>query len=249
MTPRLIIFIILLIGIALFSYSLTLPYYKDQKTADELIDKSYDIDKATYYKKEAQLRTPKLSFMDVGAGLSVASLTILVFLLARKIRHFSDFHKMVSLKRTAIFIISNLTWLIMIPGTIWYYTFRGGRGDYPPFADSIGIPINQQTTGFLFLIIPINLFLLIATVKSSLPARIFIKADEYVGSTIFWEVFFGFWLLLNMFCFITFVIGGDHVSIIVNLIFTYILLNLRAGKINMWKTEDDIAINNMEAAL
>jgi hypothetical protein len=93
------------------------------------------------------------------------------------------------------------------------------------------------------------LFLLIATVKSNLPARIFIKADEYKGGAIFWEVFFGFWLLVNLIFLIDFVIDGDHVTIVVNLFFTYILLNLRAGKISMWKNEQSTAINNIEVAL
>ncbi|TJZ53798.1 hypothetical protein FAZ15_17410 [Sphingobacterium olei] len=71
MTPRLITILTLLIGLGLFSYSLTLPYYKDQKSADDLIGNSYDMDKSDYYKKEAEPRTNKVIFMDLGSGLTI----------------------------------------------------------------------------------------------------------------------------------------------------------------------------------
>ena len=78
MTPRLITILTFVIGLGL-SYSLTLPYYKDQKAADDLLNRSYDIDKQEYYKQEAELRTSKTRFMDLGTGIAIASGTILLF--------------------------------------------------------------------------------------------------------------------------------------------------------------------------
>ncbi len=84
-----------------------------------------------------------------------------------------------------------------------------------------------------------NLFILLTTINITLPTKLFIKADTYSRTVILWEMFFGFWLLLNLICFIEFLIDGDHISIIVNLFFTYILLNLRAGKIANTKNITD----------
>jgi hypothetical protein len=214
---------------------LTLPYYKDQKSADDLIGNSYDMEKSDYYKKEAELRTNKVTFMDLGSGLAIASATILLFLIFTKVKTFNDFKNNRTLTKTATFISANLVWLILLPGTYWYYIFRGGRGDYPPFADSIGIPLMTQIPFYLFLLIPLNIFILLTTIKTNLPTRLFIKPDNYNSTTILWEIFFGFWLLINILCLVGFVTDGDHFSIPVNLFFTFILLTLRAGQISKYE--------------
>ena len=232
MTPRLLIIFTLIIGLGLFAYSLTLPYYTDPKAADSLLVNSYNMDKSDYYKKEAALRTSKVSFMDLGSGISIASATILLFLTFAKINTFSDFDRIKTLDKKAVFIYANTVWLVLLPGTFWYYTFRGGRGDYPPFADSIGIPLMTQIPLYLFLLIPLNIFITLTTIKANLPTRLFIKADTYNRSIVLWEIFFGFWLLVNLLCLIGFVVDGDHFSIPINLFFTFVLLTLRAGQIS-----------------
>src|SRR5690606_39838186 len=70
-----------------------------------------------------------------------------------------DFH-VTGVQTCALPISANLVWLILLPGTYWYYIFRGARGDYPPFADSIGIPLMTQIPFYLFLLIPLNIFML-----------------------------------------------------------------------------------------
>ena len=232
MKIRIILLLILTIGIGLFVYSLTIPYYKDQKAADNLLNRSYDIEKSEYYKLEADLRTNKLTFMDLGSGIAIASGIILLFLTLTKTNSLTDFKNIRTPNKRTVLISSNLVWLILIPGTFWYYTFRGGRGDYPPFADSIGIPLMTQIPFLLFLLIPLNIFILLTTIKTNLPTRLFIRADNYTKTTRILEIFFIFWLIINTLCLVGFVVDGDHFSIFVNLFFTYILLTLRAGQIS-----------------
>jgi hypothetical protein len=117
-----------------------------------------------------------------------------------------------------------------VPGTYWYYVFRGVRGGYPPFGDSIGIPLMTQIPFYLLLLVPLNIFILLTTIKTNLPTKLFIKPDQYSRTKFFWEIFFGFWLLINLLFLVDFVADGDHFSIPVNLFFTYILLALRAGQ-------------------
>ena len=118
---------------------------------------------------------------------------------------------------------------------VLYYNFRFGRGDYPVFADSIGIYVISQNIVFLLLFVPLNIFLCLTIIGINLPAKLFIRADSYNRITIMREVFFGFWLLVNLLCLINFVADGDHVAIPVNLFFTLVLLTLRAGKISKHK--------------
>jgi hypothetical protein len=239
MTPRLITILILLIGLGVFYYSLTLPYYKNQKLADNLFGNSFDIDKADYYKKEADLRTNKVIYMDLGLGLVIASITILLFLIFTKVKLFQDFKNNRTYTKTSIFISANLVWLLLLPGTYWYHFFRGGRGDYPPFADSILIPIMTQISFYLFLLIPLNIFIFLTTIKTNLPTRLFIKPHFYNRETILWELFFGLCILINILCLIAFVVDGDHFSIPVNLFFTYLILTLRAGQISKFDQNEE----------
>ena len=235
MTMRIITIFTFIIGFLLFVYSLTMPYYKDQEVADNLLNNAYSIDKQEYYKIEAEIRTNKTTIMDLGAGIGIASAVIIIFLILTKSSNFSDLKNIKTLNKLAVFISANLAWLFLLPGTFWYFTFRATRGDYPPFADSIGIPLMTQITFLLFLLIPLNIFLLLTTFRTHLPTRIWVKVENYHRPTILWEFFFGFWLLVNLLCFVGFVVDGDHFGIIVNLFFTYLLLNLRAGQISKYE--------------
>lgn len=238
MTPRLITIVTFIIGLGLFLYALTLPYYSNQKAADDLQNNAFDINKQEYYQQEAALRTSKVTFMDLGAGIAIASGTILLFLVFTKVKTFQDFKNNKTLTKTGTLISANLVWLILLPGTYWYYIFRGARGDYPPFADSIGIPLMTQIPFYLFLLIPLNIFMLLTTIKANLPTRLFTKPEKYNKTTVLWEIFFAFWLLINILCLVGFITDGDHISIVVNLFFTFILLTLRTGQISKYGTEN-----------
>jgi hypothetical protein len=234
MKIRLITIGTLIIGLGFFMYSKTLPYYTDSQKGAELLIKSYSLDKDDFEKRQVELRTNKVKFMDFGAGLAIASGTVLLFLLMFRIKEPSDFKKVKTMNKIMVFVSANLIWLLLIPGTIWYYTFRGARGDYPPFADSIGIPISAQIPFYLQLMIPLNLFLIVTTYKAKLPTTLFIVSDKKEKLIILIEFFFGCWLFLNLFFMITFIYDGDHFSVFVNIFFTYILLILRAGQISKW---------------
>lgn len=232
MRPRHIIVLLLSIGISLFGYSLTLPYYTDETAAKDLIEHSFKFDKYVYYQKEAELRTGKLLYMDLGAGISVASVTMLIFLILTRVKVYSDFRKLITLNKAILFITSNIVWLLLIPGTYWYYSFRAGRGDYAPFADAIAIPIYTEIPVYFMLLIPLNIFMFLHFIKAEFPALLFVRPVIYNKIDLFWEIFFGFCLVANLLLLLAFIADGDHVFIFVSLFFTYVLLNLRAGQIS-----------------
>jgi hypothetical protein len=232
MKPTILSVICLTFGFSIFCYSLTLPYYKDTKAANTLVANSYDYEKSDYYKEEAQLRTNKLTYMNLGTGIMVASAVILYLLLIARINSLRDLKKLHTPNRKTIIIGSNVVWLLSLPGTYWYYSFRLWRGDYPPFADSIGIPIYMESSFYLVLLIPLNIFLFIATIKTELPTTLFISAKGYNWRKVVLEIFFGFLLLINIILFVTLVYDGDHFFILINLFFTYVILSLRAGNMS-----------------
>ena len=240
MTPKSIFSVLLLIGLGFSFYALTLPYYTDQAAKEKLdtdMAEKLDAEKfknieENYYADVDKLKTLKTTYLDFGAGLVIASLTILIFLFAKKIQRFSDLIRITSIDKFKLVVLANLVWLLQIPGTHLYYWFRALRGDYPWFADSFGIPIMIQTPIFLWGLIPLNIFILLSFIKSNHPTNLFIRPDHYNTKEIFKEIFWAFCLLINLFFLVIFVFDGDHISIPVNLFFTFVLLNLRAGQIN-----------------
>lgn len=237
--PKIVFLSVLILGTILLCYSFTMPKFTDENKYQELNDKYYQgiIKKDAYYQHLEKISTNKIFFMDLGSGIATFSLFFLVALLALKIRKWKDFENMHTQKKKEIFIMSNITWLLMILGTFLYYFYRGSRGDYPPFADSIGIPIMQQTISCLLLFIPLNLFLLLTLIKSKLPAKLFLRPYKCRRKHILWELFFDFFLLIDTVCLILFTIDGDHISIIVSICLMYVLLSLRAGKLNYYDTK------------
>lgn len=227
--------VLLTVGLAIFITSLTIPRYVDLKAANELHENGYEMERAIYYEKEEALSTNKLFLMDLGSGMVIVSLLLHIFFINYKINKLSDLKELPIISNKSIFLWANLAWLLMVPGTIWYYLFRESRGDYPPFADSIGIPLFYQTLTLLFTIMPLNLFLSLVIGKSKSADRLFPRPNIKKWPLVGWEVFFGFLMLLNMLFLSMFTMDGDHISIPVNLFFTFILLNLRARKIHLIK--------------
>jgi hypothetical protein len=232
MSLRIFVKILLILGVVFFTISLFLTYYNDPDA--ENILRNYYSDRIEYYKKESELSTYKLKFMDLGLGIVIASSIILLFFITTNTKTLSDLNKLQTLNKVRIFILSNLIWLLHIPSTYWYYHFRAARGDYPIFADSIGIPIMLQLPAFYYALIPLNAFLLFTMFKSKLPTILFVKAKKYSTIVVLWELFFSFWLLLNILCLLILVTDGDHFSIGICLFFTFILLSLRAGQIGKY---------------
>ena len=240
MKPSIILFFIFVIGFGLFAYSFTLPYYSDlgkksqlDSDAAEAIGKdNFAKFKSRYYTEIGKLETNKRLLMDLGSGLVICATIIWLFLLISKIRRFSDFFNLYSLNKRKLFVIANVGWLVLIPGTIWYYFFRASRDDYPWFADSLGIPLSETIPVIFLGLIPLNIFLFLTSIGSIFPAKLFIRPVKYNMVNIAWEVFWLFFFLITTFFFIDLIIDGDHISIIVDLFFFYVLLALRAGKID-----------------
>ncbi|MDR1005295.1 MAG: hypothetical protein LBL74_00325 [Bacteroidales bacterium] len=167
--------------------------------------------------------------LDMGSGLIVFSLSILVYLYIYRIKIWKDFQNIKGPSKLSLFISANIAWLLMIPGALLYYIYRGIRGDYPLEADSIGIPIMYQTIGIIILLIPLNIFIILSLRFYKSPSNIFLFTRNYNVMQIIVEIIFALLLLLNILILFFFIMDGDFVSIIVSLYFIYILMSLRTG--------------------
>ena len=231
--PKWVCFLLLVIGVVMVSYSCFLPKYENTEKKEQLEWDCLEgrIDRDTYYEEVGKLTTSKDQWMDLGSGLAVFSVVMLVFLFASRTTTWGDFQKLSTNKKPFYWIASNLALLLLIPGTLWYYSYRGARGDYSMFADSIGIPMYSETVTMLVLLIPLNLFLLLTLMRSQMPAQLLYWPKHHNARSVVWEVVFGLCLLVDVFFLVTSIIDGDHVSVIVNTFFVYVILSLRAGKL------------------
>lgn len=235
-TPLRLVFVVLLAGTVLFLLSVAMPQYNApdvEQQLNELTITNAPKNNELYYKIRTEASTNKYLYADLGSGLIVVGISLFVFFSAKGINNFSKIKNATSMDKGSIFTLSNFAVLLLIPGTIWYYGLHSVRGEYPPWADTIAIPIMAQSTGFLIMLIPLNIYLLIAAYKSKQHALIFSRAETTILRSVAWEVFFGIPLLLTIASALISTIAGDHFLIFVSIFMVYVVLSLRAGKLGI----------------
>ncbi|MET4104929.1 hypothetical protein [Hymenobacter sp. UYP22] len=229
---------ILLIGVIVLAasvwlYASFMPAFKDGsiKTEADLRQGLYNEPKSTYYKREAELRTNRNELLDVSSGITLAGLTMLLFVTVRRIRHMQGFLELRTPTKRQFFIWFNIGWIVLFGALHWYYLYRGARGDYPPFADSIGIPLYYGQATLLVCWPVLNMLLLLAIWPAKMGGYLFEKPLIYTWWVLLIEVFNGIWLVLVVLYLLVSVLDGDHLTAPVIMLFLYLLLVLRAGHV------------------
>lgn len=235
-SPKVLFSILLTIGVVMLILSARMPNYSETDEYKMLNKKYYTgvIDNDEFlnvFEKGNRVRT---SLMDLGNGLTTLSVSVLLFLCFKGICRWSNFKNLLAMKKTTILISANSMLLLQILGTHFYYMFRAWRGDYPPFADNISIPIYYNTIFYLICIVPLNLFLFLTLKNSELQINIFVRCGRKDWKVISWQVLFWLSFILLMVFLVSSIIDGDQISVIVCLCFIYIFLSLRAGKMNFY---------------
>lgn len=228
--PTFLAVLLMVLGAAMLAYGMTLPYHGNQSTVNQLMINGGTINKKEYYAQEAAFRTSKTTYLDAGSGLLVVAIMLLVFVRTKRMTSFTDLAKLHTLPWWGILLVANVAWLLLIPGTYWYYSYRAMRGDFPPFADSIGIPISIETELFLKMIFPLNVLIVFSMIKSILPAPLLARPVRYDTWAVGWEMIFGITLLCSLLLLGIFIVDGDHISIISFNVLNYLLFSLRAGR-------------------
>jgi hypothetical protein len=153
-------------------------------------------------------------------------------------------YELKSLTKFQIYLFTNIAWITLI---VWetiriyaestkYYTEKLLANEYPPEADSIIIPIMDETL-FVFgllccILVFINLFIFASTRKANLPTPLFNLPPKYSIDAILWEILIGTGLLINLIVSAYLTRSGLYIQAIITLFLGYILLNIRAGQLN-----------------
>jgi len=133
-------------GVVLLAYALALAPYKDEKLFREGYWALSDGQSAEYSKLRNQMLTPKFSLQDYG-GTLVA--TGAVFLVSRK-----GWNRIRSPKsRTALFGLAFAAPLLIVGGCVFDLLQGFDRGEFPHWADSMGIPILGLPIQFVLLLV------------------------------------------------------------------------------------------------
>lgn len=236
---------IIVISLGVLLYSISMPTYTNEIYKQALDDRgmkamtSHDFPnfKVYYYKKLEDLRTDKPQIMDISFGMLIASLTLYCFTLNNKVKRYHNFKAVKTLKKGSLILLSNFMWLLLIPGAYWHYLFRSGRGDYPWFVDDVSIPLESKLPLILIGWVLLNIFIIVFSHKSKFPAHLFNKQPRFYQQGRLWDLFWWVLIFLNTLFLGLLIWRGDHISIIVDLYLTYLLLSLRAGKIHAKRVE------------
>ena len=123
-----------------------LPQYSDPNWQDRFIgiySSTMNSDELSreWYEAKAQVQTPRDGYVDVGIGVSALGLSLAVLLACHHVRRLREIGRLASPSSPTSFLwISALSWLSFVPAYWAELYFTQWRGDYPYWADSIGIP-------------------------------------------------------------------------------------------------------------
>ena len=225
---------ILFIGICLFTYSLHVNKITENNLSELQIlfsENKITLDEFNdLYEETVSLRT-KIS--NIANGLLTFSVFGFIFCKILKVEQISDFKGIKTLNKLNIFILSNVLWVLFLLGSCYYYYYRLWRGDYSPYKDSIMIEIEISIITYFFWLIPLNLFYLLFLSQTKLPTIIGVKLSKQ--ETIKIKILFLILWMIILFEFLSLISaiwGGDLFSIILSIIYIYILFSIRAGIIN-----------------
>lgn len=210
----------------------------DKKSQEAFGREGIESFKHKYYEGVAALRTNRTDFMDLGLGFGSLSLRLLAGSLALRVRRLKDVAAIHSPRRTwKLFAMGNVFWLAMIPAGFIVYTFRFERGDYPWFADSIGIGIIGQACVAVVGLPLMNVFFLAFATRGKHPAPIFALRPRFDLETVCFEFLLGVLAVLNVRIIVGDVITGDFAALPTSVVFFDLLLATRAGLVHRQKLE------------
>jgi hypothetical protein len=167
------------LGALLTSSGASMPAYTDPNWQRRFADvdfaavENFDSLTAEWYTAKAEVETSRNRLLDLGMGFVAFGVgLVLLFALAR-VRSFGDLGSLQSpATRYGFLALAAVAWLSFIPAEWYWLGYTLNRGDYPHWADSIGIPMNAVKI-FGQIGLPVVLLGVVVTLRGTvLPVRL-----------------------------------------------------------------------------
>ena len=207
--PQVIAAVILLIGLAFLLSGSAFPVYTDPEAPEKLSRKFESLPRAErfarWYEELANYETPHKRLTDFGRGLMALGLGIstgVLFLSWLCERRAKNAGLLIAGFWTAL-------WAIKFPFTMWYYSLRQSRFDYPVWGDSIGIGVFQDFVVWVVGFITSSMLLAGLMIRHRFPSKVALRMPESVWGW-FRTVGLWLWVLLLVACILPSVGDGDE---------------------------------------
>ena len=235
---RIVLLMMALAGASAAAYAVSMPACKDP-AAMERLDEEYiggddgpdrRASRAEYFRRRHELLTPRNDIMDLGLGITSLAVSLYVASIVLKVKHVSDWWTIQSPAQSrTIYLLLNCAWLGGIPSRFIYYLARSQRGDYPAFADSIGIPICGGAGLALILWPVLNRIARTYLADSRHPVRLFTRLRLSESGRSLSELSAVAVLGMCLILVILNIRDGDVTAVPLWLVLLYVALSLRAG--------------------
>lgn len=199
----------LLSGLAVFFSGNSLPVYTDPKAPEELSHKLEDLPReerfSQWYEQLAQHETSHKRLTDLGRGLIALGLGVSIGAL------FLHLLPKTNGKRAGVWIAAfwTILWAIKFPLTMWYYSVRQSRFDYPVWGDSIAIGVFQDFIAWGLGFIALSILLAVLMIRHQFPVSVALRSPDSGWG---WLRTIGLWLwiFLLIACILPAIRDGDE---------------------------------------
>ena len=201
--------VILLSGLAVFFSGNLLPVYTDPKAPEELSHKLQDLPREErffqWYQQLEQYETSHKRLTDLGRGLISLGLGASIGAL------FLHWLPKTNGKQVGVWVAAfwTILWAIKFPLTMWYYSVRQSRFDYPVWGDSIAIGVFQEFIVWVIGFIALSILLAVLMIRHRFPVSVALRSPDSGWG---WSRTIGLWLwmFLLVACILPAVGDGDE---------------------------------------
>jgi hypothetical protein len=174
--------LIVLIGTAIVLIGFSYPHYTDAAAVNRLrlmgagdaLRDSATLSTDYFYDQLEKYKTPHDHLVDIGSGCISLGFSLCAFLAIFRIHSYSDLRSIRTPGSQGAFMgLLNMSCILFLPAQMCYFSYTQHRGDYPPWADSIAIPIFQMGIMTVILLLILNVVFAIVMFRAAFPVKLF----------------------------------------------------------------------------
>jgi hypothetical protein len=196
-------------GIGVFLSGHSLAVYTDPKAPETLSNALQDLPRderfTQWYKQLPEHETSHKRLSDIGRGLVALGLGVFIG------ASFLHWLPKTNGKLTAVWIgaLWTILWAIKFPLSMWYYSVRQSRFDYPIWGDSTAIGMFQDFFAWVLGFFASSIVLAVFMIRHQFPVRVELRRPTS-GWGWFRTIGLWFWMLLLAACILPAIGDGDE---------------------------------------